>query len=219
LPPRIALIHATKVAIDPIAESFRTLWPEARTTNMLEDSLSSDLAQAGRLTPAMHERFCELTTYAARTGADAVLFTCSAFGPCIETARRVVDIPVLKPNEAMIDEALALGRRLALVATFEPSLPSMKAEIEDEEARRGIVLDLSIHLAADALPALHAGDGQTHDALIAEAVKDIDGKVDAILLAQFSMARAQSAVAAVTGAKILTSPGSAVNRLRHELKA
>lgn len=216
--PRIALIHATKVAIDPIIESFSTLWPEAKTTNLLEDSLSRDLAAAKELTPSMHERFCELTTYARRTGADAVLFTCSAFGPCIETARRVVDIPVLKPNEAMIDEALALGRRLALVATFEPSLPSMKAEIEDEEARRGIALDLSVHLAAAALPALLAGDGAKHDALIADAVKGIEGKIDAVLLAQFSMARAQNAVSAVTGARILTSPASAVNRLRRELK-
>ena len=31
--PRIALIHATPVAIEPIVNAFRQLWPEARTTN------------------------------------------------------------------------------------------------------------------------------------------------------------------------------------------
>jgi Asp/Glu/hydantoin racemase len=216
LVPRIALIHATPVAIEPIAESFRTLWPEARTTNLLEDSLSADLAAARKLTPAMHDRFATLATYAERTGADAVLFTCSAFGPCIETARRVVDIPVLKPNEAMIDEAFSAGRRVALIATFESSVPSMRAEIEEAAAARGARVELSTHVAVGALPALQAGDGTKHDVLIAETVRGV-GAIDAVMLAQFSMARAERAVAAVTPARILTSPASAVQQLRREL--
>ena len=35
--PRIALIHATALAIDPILEAFARLWPQARLTNLLED--------------------------------------------------------------------------------------------------------------------------------------------------------------------------------------
>jgi hypothetical protein len=31
--PRIALIHATPVAIDPIVAAFKRFWPAARTTN------------------------------------------------------------------------------------------------------------------------------------------------------------------------------------------
>ena len=42
--PRIALIHATPLAIEPIVNAFRRLWPQARTTNVLEDSLAPDLA-------------------------------------------------------------------------------------------------------------------------------------------------------------------------------
>jgi Asp/Glu/hydantoin racemase len=210
---RISLIHATPLAVEPIAASFRALWPAARTTNLLEDSLSQDLAAAGSLQPAMFERFCALTTYAERTGADAVLFTCSAFGPCIETARRIVGIPVLKPNEAMIDAALEAGRRLALVASFAPTLPSMQAELEEAAAARGIRLELSLHAVPDAMPALQAGDAATHDRLIAETAAAA-GPVDAIVLAQFSMARAEPAVTRVTSARVLTSPTSAVERLR-----
>jgi len=216
MPKRIALIHATPLAIEPIAASFRALWPEARTTNLLEDSLSQDLAAAGALTPAMFQRFGVLATYAERCGADAILFTCSAFGPCIETARRLVAIPVLKPNEAMIDEALAAGRRLALIATFAPSLPSMQAEFEAAAAVRGMKLDLSTHAVADAMPALARGDGETHDRLITESAAKL-GPVDAIVLAQFSMARAEAAVTKVTRSRVLTSPKSAVGRLRRLL--
>ena len=96
--PRIALIHATFVAIEPIVSAFRRLWPEARTTNLLEDSLSADLAAEGRLTGEMTARFVTLARYARGCGADAILFTCSAFGPAIDTAREGLDIPVLKPQ-------------------------------------------------------------------------------------------------------------------------
>ena len=66
------------------------------------------------------------------TGADGILFTCSAFGPCIEAcARELAPMPVLKPNEAMIEEAVALTGphgRIGLMATFAPTLASMPPE-------------------------------------------------------------------------------------------
>src|SRR5436190_1638331 len=81
---RITLVHALKHSIVPIEASFARLWPEARLMNLLDDSLSADLARDGGLTDAMTERFLKLGRYAAGTGSDAILFTCSAFGPCIE---------------------------------------------------------------------------------------------------------------------------------------
>ena len=85
---RITLIHALKHSIVPIEASFARLWPEARLMNLVDDSLSADLARDGGLTAAMTERFLQLGRYAAGTGSDAILFTCSAFGPCIEAVAR-----------------------------------------------------------------------------------------------------------------------------------
>src|ERR1700743_1928850 len=102
---RIALVHALKHSLVPIAASFAKLWPEATLMNLLDDSLSADLACDGRLTPEMTDRFLTLGRYAVSTGANAILFTCSAFGPCIEAvARELAPMPVLKPNEAMIEQ-------------------------------------------------------------------------------------------------------------------
>jgi len=99
---RIALVHALKHSIAPIEASFARLWPDATLMNLLDDSLSADLARDGNLTTAMTERFLLLGRYAAATGADAILFTCSAFGPCIEAvARTHVPMPVLKPNRKL----------------------------------------------------------------------------------------------------------------------
>src|ERR1035438_7285038 len=122
---RIALIHALKHSIVPIEASFARLWPEARLMNLLDDSLSADLARDGRLTDAMTERFQAIGRYVAGTGADAILFTCSAFGPCIEAvARTHAPMPVLKPYEAMIAQALKAGRKIGLLSTFPPTLAS-----------------------------------------------------------------------------------------------
>ena len=46
---RIALIHALKHSPAPIAASFAKLWPEAQLMNLLDDSLSADLARDGRM--------------------------------------------------------------------------------------------------------------------------------------------------------------------------
>ena len=131
---RIALIHALSHSVAPINEAFARDWPEAQRMNLLDDSLSADLARGGKgLDEAMHERFQRLAQYAVDTGARGILFTCSAFGPCIEAvARRHAGIPVLKPNEAMIDEVAQGQGRLGLIATFAPTLASMPPEFPQE---------------------------------------------------------------------------------------
>jgi len=208
---RIALIHALSHSVAPINEAFARDWPDAVRMNLLDDSLSADLAREGKgLDAAMHERFQRLAQYAVDTGAQGILFTCSAFGPCIEAvARRHAGIPVLKPNEAMIDEAVqGLQGRLGLIATFAPTLASMPPEFPSEVA-------LETALAEGALDALNAGDTQRHDALIAAQTAALRERgCTRIALAQFSMARARSACEAASGLPVLTTVDSAVRALR-----
>lgn len=209
---RIALIHALRQSPPPIEAAFALLWPDAQLMNLLDDSLSADLARDGALTPAMTQRFLKLGRYAAATDADGILFTCSAFGPCIEAvARDLAPLPVLKPNEAMIEEAVAAGGKVGLLATFPMTLKSMLPEFP-----RGTVVETK--LAAGALAALERGDGAGHDRLAAEAAKDLAG-CDVIALAQFSLARAAEAVAAATGRPVLTTPASAVRRMMRLLRS
>lgn len=207
---RIALIHALRHSPPPIEAAFARLWPEARLINLLDDSLSADLARDGAITAAMTGRFLDLAHYAKATGADGILFTCSAFGPCIEAVQReFAPMPVLKPNEAMIEEAEAIGGRVGLLASFAPTLQSMPPEFP-------AALTVMPKLAEGALAALDRGDGDAHDRLAAEAAGDLAG-CDLIALAQFSLARAAPAVAAATGKQVLTTPDSAVRKLKRLL--
>ena len=209
---RIALIHALKHSITPIEAAFARAWPEARLMNLLDDSLSADLAREGKLGDAMTKRFLALGDYAAATGANAILFTCSAFGPCIEAvARAHAPMPVLRPNEAMIERAVTMGRKIGLLSTFPPTLDSMPPEFP-----------ASVHivpkLAEGALAALDRGDRATHDRLIVDASKDLRD-CDVIALAQFSIASSAPLVAEATGRPVVTTPDSAVDKLMTLLKA
>ncbi|MBA3496920.1 MAG: arylsulfatase [Ramlibacter sp.] len=209
---RIALIHALAHSVAPINEAMARDWPEAARMNLLDDSLSADLAAGEGLDAAMHDRFERLAQYAVDCGSEAILFTSSAFGPCIEqVARKHAAIPVLKPNEAMISDAVRLGLQIGLIATFAPTLQSMPGEFPAGT-------QLECVLAEGALAALNQGDAQRHDALIAQAAMQARRRgCGVIALAQFSMARALVRVAAETGLPVLTTVDSAVRALKGRL--
>ena len=216
--PRIALIHAVSVAMAPVHDAFRQLWPEAECVDILDTSLSRDRERDGELTEAMVGRFLLLAKYAEDNGAAGILFTCSAFGEAIESAAARAPIPVLKPNEAMFAAALTAGRRIGMLATFEPSVASMQDEFRQMAAARGSPATIETYCVPDAMAALKAGDATTHDRLVAEAAPRFSD-CDAVLLAHFSTSRAAPPASAALGRPVLTSPASAVAKLKSILMA
>jgi hypothetical protein len=211
---RVALIHALEHSMAPVEEEFRQQWPQAIRANLLDGSLSFDLAAGGaRVASEMRLRIARLTDYALDCGAQGILFTCSAFGDAIE---QVVlahpTVPIVKPNEAMILEAEGYGRPIGLIATFAPTLKSMAAEFAPGTQLEG-------GLAEGALEALDRGDTELHDRLIAEQAAVMHKRgCEVIALAQFSMARAAAAVARRCGdAPVLTTPRSAVREIHRRI--
>lgn len=213
MPTRIALIHATPLAIQPVIDAFERGWRGAETMNLLDDALSVDLARAGHLDAHMKQRIATLASYAAGTGVAGILFTCSAFGDAIEAVARQSSMPVLKPNEAMFEEALRVGHTIGLLATFQPAIPSLEQEFTAMAETQGKRTKLDAVWVPGAMEALTAGDADKHDHLIAEAASAL-GHCDVIMLAQFSMARALYATEKAVSTPILTSPDSAVAKLR-----
>jgi aspartate/glutamate racemase len=220
--PRIALIHATALAVDPIRDAFERHWPQARRMNLLDDSLSVDRAEAGALTPAMVQRFVDLAEYAQRTGCRGILFTCSAFGPAIEAAGRATGLPTLKPNEAMFEQALAHASgagvlKLGLLATFRASIGSMAEELEALATARGRAIALCSVFVPEAMDDLAQGRAADHHRKIAAAARELAG-CHAVMLAQFSMAAAAPAVQAALPCPVLSSPDCAVLALQQRMQ-
>jgi hypothetical protein len=215
---RVALIHATALAVAPIANAFARLWPEAQLQNILDDSLSLDRARDGQLTPAMTQRFVDLSHYARDCGCDTLLFTCSAFGHAIDVAAGATPLPTFKPNQAMFDMALATqpqqgALQVGLVATFAPSIASMQQELEQMAQTLGIPLQVHTAHVPEAMDDLNRGNADLHHQKIAHVVGNMP-PCDVILLAQFSMAAAGPLAQRQTSSPVLSSPDCAVIALR-----
>ena len=214
----VYLIHATPVSIDPINSAFSLLWPDAILANLLEDSLSKDLVKLGGQTPELMERFLKLCQYSAYAGADAILFNCSSFSSSIDYCKKNISIPVFKPNEAMIEEALGMTPNIGLIASFEPAIASIHAEFTEYANKTGKKLNFQSILCPEALEELHRGNSSVHDQLIAENASKLNG-VDVLCFAQFSMNSAAKLTTEVSGKPVLTAPESAVLKIRHQLIA
>jgi len=213
---RIGLVHALHASMAPVEAAFRELWPEAETVSLYDQSLYVDYDRLRELTPELRRRVAALLEHSAGTGAEAILFTGSLFGEPVEAARERMAVPVLTAYEALIEEALAAGRRLALLATVPDTITMMRADIERHARAAGAALEVEARLVAGALEALMRGDREAHDAAVADAARALADR-DAVMLGQFSMAPARARLDPALAARVLSSPGAAVRKLRRLL--
>ena len=210
---RIVLIHATPLAVGPINDTFKQLWPEAEISNLLDDALSGDRAKEAVLTPRLYQRIDTLVDYAVNIDAAAVLFTCSAFGAAIEASAQRHALPILKPNEAMFEDALEQGGNIVMLATFAPAVKGMEEEFNALALSRHSTANLTSVVVTGARDALNSGDAERHNQLIVEAAKQHQDAA-AIILAHFSMEIAYQQVKAAVPCAVLSSPQSAVKKLK-----
>lgn len=215
--PRLALIHATRLAIDPVESAANQLWPEAETISILEEGLAVDRKKSKKITPALVERITELARYAERIDSDGILFTCSSFGQAIDMAANGSSIPVMRPNEAMFDAAFSYGSRIAMIFTFPSAASEIDDEFNEEASVRQSDATLNSYFCDKAFDAKSRGDGATHDSLIVSLATGIKN-TDVILLAQFSMASAAEEIRRSINIPVLTSPESAILKMRHRIE-
>ena len=214
--PRIFLVHAVDVSMAPASTSFKKKWPEANIVNVLEESLAVDMLADGKMTPRMIERFSRLGQYCVDAGADGILFTCSAFGEAINYLKTQQSIPILTSNQAMFEELLERGGTIAMLTTFGPSLQTLRDELSQMMQEKGVEVQVDSFMVDGALDALLARDQAQHDFLIAEQINRLS-QYSTIVLGQFSMAAAANHPAIRTQARVMTTPDSAVRKLKQSL--
>lgn len=216
--PRIGLVHALYGSIVPIERAFRASWPEATLASLYDQSLYLEFDRAGRTTAYIERRIETLLRLSVEAGSGAILFTGSLFGAPVRAVAADLPVPVLTAYEAMIEDAFATAARprLGLVATVQGTIDMMRADIESHARDNATTVEVDCRLAEGAMEALQAGDQARHDALVADTASALAG-ADAILLGQFSMAPVAERLGQAGIGPVLTSPGSAVAKLRRLL--
>lgn len=217
---RIALIHPLVPAMSAAAAAFKRYWPEARCINLLDDSLPDDLYRLGMAHPDVRRRIAALLDYARGLEVSGILFTGSGFGPILDELAPTLGVPLLKPNQAMFEEALGIaatrpGAKLGMVVSFPAAAAAMSEDFESARRQSGLAVELEFSMVPDAMECLRRNDAEGHNRLVANAARGLS-HCCAVMLAQFSMAQANDAAQAALGdgPRVLSSPESAVRKLR-----
>jgi hypothetical protein len=210
--PRIALISATPAAIGPATSALAAEFPAADVWNLLDDKLLADADEQGGLGDDLAARMRRLIDHAVAGGADGVLLTCSMYGPVAR--ERDLGLPVLAPDEAAFDELVGY-RSILVVASLESALRDALARLSAFLAESGASATVRGVVSTEAFEA--TGDTDRLATVLGATAREHAASVDAVFLAQYSLAPATEAVAESSGLPVVAGPVSAAVRLRGAL--
>lgn len=213
---RIALISATPLAIGPAAAAITAAFPTGTVWNLLDDRLLADAQREGGITETLAARMDRLIDFALAGGADGVLLTCSQYGARADVRDAAADgVAVLSADGPLFAEAVALRpARVLLVASLESAAADSSKRLFDAFATAGIATEirpLVVPAASKPLPESELTE------VLSAAVAGVDAGYDVIVIAQFSLAPAASALAAQFGVPVLDGPRAAALRLAAEI--
>ncbi|MCZ4518849.1 Asp/Glu/hydantoin racemase [Rhodococcus sp. 1R11] len=225
---RVVLLHTVSGLLPVFGELGKGLPADVKVSNIVDESLLADALAEGALTASISRRVVDHVISAVDSGAVAVMATCSSIGPAVELAAQLVDVPVLRVDVPMVDAAIESAQvaagterapRIAVLATAKSTLSPTVDLVRRRAQDASVEPELEVRLLSEAFAANASGDTARHDAIIAEALRDLAESVDSIVLAQASMAR----VAAIVSNEGLTtptfsSPGLAMGRLASVLE-
>ena len=119
---------------------------------------------------------------------DMILNQCSSVGEAVDVAREMINIPYLKVDEPMAEEAVRIGGKIAVIATVASTLGPSVRLIERTAKEAGVTLDIKECLVEGAFDILYyKGDKETHNRMTVERIREEAKTADAIVLAQGSM--------------------------------
>lgn len=123
---------------------------------------------------------------------DAVMISCStmnrAFSQVSETMK-VVGVPVIQIDEAMMEQAVNTEGKILIVATHGPTVKSTESLLQETADRLGKKADFVGATVEEAFELLGHGEIAEHNQAIAQAIRDVQSreKIDIVVLAQLSM--------------------------------
>jgi Asp/Glu/hydantoin racemase len=214
----LVCIHTVQPLLGVFDFLSAEILPGIKVMHILDEPLLARIGKRGQLDTEDIQRIQTHRELAKQIGAEAVLVTCSSVSPCVDDVRELPGIPIYKIDEAMIHQAVTLGRRIGVVATAETTLEPTRKLLATEADRQNKRIQTELVLVPDALQSLLSGDSEKHDSMVKQSVLDIGERVDVIVLAQASMARVLDAISdSERQVPILSSPHLALEVIRNQL--
>jgi Asp/Glu/hydantoin racemase len=209
---RLAVLHTGAFLVDLFKRLIGERYPGISSFHMLDESLIQDLLAKGE-SPSIMRRIATHASLAEAAGADLLVFTCSSTSPAVDLARKLVDIPIVKIDDAMAEKAVGIGGKIGLVCSTSSTVGPSTSLVREHAAKAGKTVEIVHELKSDAFKAIVAGDRASHDAIITEAALRLAGSCNVVLLAQASMAHLQPVLKDRVKVPVLASPTLCVESL------
>ncbi len=185
----LGLVHTSATLVPVFQELCKQYIPNVNVFNIVDDSLIKQVISRGELQADTARRVVNYAGSAESAGADYIMFTCSSIGAAVEAAANLTQVPVLRVDQPMADQAVATGSRIGVIATLPTTLAPTSDLVQRRAALAGKEIELKAVLCEGAFEALMGGNPSLHDEMVAKALKELSTQVDVIVLAQASMAR------------------------------
>jgi hypothetical protein len=205
--------------IPPLVDFFSRLAEKHLTGvtvyHVLDEPLLAKVKRQGKILPEDAERMQAHIHLGENIGVAAGLVTCSTLSPGVDLIR--AGIPVYKIDKAMIEQAVAQANRIGVIATSQSTIEPTMRLLNNQAEIQGKKINITTHVAENAIQAYLSGNVLLHDQLVHAAVATLAPQVDLIILAQASSARAMATMPPQE-IPILTSPETALEEISKYLQ-
>ncbi len=213
---RVVMIHALAESIPPVRLAFQDEFPDAEVINLLDEGLLIDFP--GSITPNLRRRMSDLICYSRDHDADAIGLACSVYAPVVDSARDLVDVPLVSSYGPVMQEAVAAGPRVGVIATNATTMSDSEYYLNLAAQEAGKEINVKQRLAPDLIQVLREGGQAAFERRLEEETLALAPEVDVVLLSQFSFATALEHLRKVSPVPVLSAPHSSARTLKRMLE-
>lgn len=185
---KIAVIHTSLAVREKIDNEIKRQIPDADIHNIIDEKILSEVMERGGVDSDITKRMTLYVQAADSMGADIILNACSSVSEAFELASKLTDIPCLKIDQAMAEQAVESGSSIAVYGTVATTLNPSARLIQNVAHDKGKEVTVTPYLINGAFEILQEQGPQKHNEMVLAEIRRTHEKHDVIVLAQASMA-------------------------------
>ena len=135
--PHVCILQTSFAKREDTVAFLKEKVPGVRVEFITDSTLLTDVRANGGPSQAVIDRMTLYAKAAEISGADLIVNSCSTVGEVADIYAKEVNVPVMKIDLPMAQEAVRLGTKIALIATLETTLGPSQRLIEKVGAEQG----------------------------------------------------------------------------------
>lgn len=173
--------------------------------HFVREDILADAIKLGYVSDAAKQTVFGIWHDMAKEGA-IVINTCSTLGSLADEFNKISDVPMLRIDRPMIEQAVEHGQKIAVCATIECTLESSYNLLADEAQSQNKDIEIKKYFFEGLFEYYLNGEFDVYEQEIFKALQETSKQVDTIILTMASMAPAARGLA--SDIRVYTSPES-----------